>query len=252
MDSGLVLPNSEVIIAFGLSTVRASVALGTLPFGQRSSVGKKFTWPMALAVALCVPHPSLELRSDISIIALGLKEALIGWCLGHFMSRIFYAVSAAGAVLDQQAGYTMGGSLNPNFGIATGPLETIFSTLLVLMLLLDGSVQVAFRALLATYEAWPIGELYPGSGVSFTSFFSRNMDAQFQLIMDVALGLAAPLIALLLLVDICVAVASRYAQQINPFSMSLAIKAMATSFLLVMVAFRQWKAWSWYFGPLMR
>ncbi|MEX1830046.1 EscT/YscT/HrcT family type III secretion system export apparatus protein [Luteibacter sp. CQ10] len=229
----------DALLTIGLHVVRPVVALSWLPVAASSSVGRRFTVPLALAVAMCVAPMQPAGVTPASLVLLALKEAAVGFGAGLLVSRVFVAVGAAGAWLDQQAGYTAGASFNPTFGAATGPLESIFGNLLMLSLVQGGAVMLAVKGMIATYEAWPVGSWAP-EAARVREWLGSLVETQGQWVLEVALRVASPLFALLLLADVCVAVAARHAQQLNPFSLSLAIKAAVAMIGLVAMSAYPW------------
>ncbi|GLQ99610.1 EscT/YscT/HrcT family type III secretion system export apparatus protein [Dyella mobilis] len=222
----------DALIPTALSMVRVGVALSILPLGKKSSAGKHFTMPMALAVALCVPAPVVEVAQPLSVGLLAIKEGFLGAALGFMLSRVFFVVGGAGAVLDQQAGYTVGSTFNPTFGTTAGPIETIFTALLTLMLVDGHGGFAAAKALAATYDIWPVAQWLPPGDRSLQDFVTHVVSNQTQLLLEMAMRIVAPMAAMLLLADICTAIAGRYAQQMNPFSISLALKAFVVAVII--------------------
>jgi type III secretory pathway component EscT len=233
----------DALIPTALSMVRVGVALSVLPLGHKSSAGKHFTMPMSLAIALCVPAPVVDAVQPVSVALLAIKEGFLGAALGFLLSRIFFVVGGAGAILDQQAGYTVGSTFNPTFGTTAGPIETIFTALLTLMLVDGNGGFVAAKALAATYDIWPVARWLPPGSQSLQEFATHLLSDQAQLLLEMTVRIVAPMAALLLLADICTAIAGRYAQQLNPFSISLALKAFVVAVILGVMMRSQAGVW---------
>jgi len=233
------------IASLVLAMARASAVLAALPFASRTWAGTYVIMPMALAVALLVPAPLTELPSGPRMLLLVAKEAAVGLAVGLVIARVFHIVAASGALLDQQAGYTFGATLNPTVNMTTGPIETLFSTTLTLMLFSNAGAFTLAKTIALTFQGWPALSLLPLEGGGAELFDPQLLGATVQLMHELALRLAAPAMALLLMADISLMVASRYAQQLNPFSISLALKALAMTLLLAWMLPRslpQWRA----------
>lgn len=233
----------DALLPTALAMVRTGVALSILPLGRSGAAGKHFTMPMALAIALCVPAPAVDTAQPLSVGLLAIKEGCLGAALGFMLSRVFFVVGGAGAILDQQAGYTVGSTFNPTFGATIGPIETIFTALLTLMLVDGDSGFVAAKALAATYDVWPVTQWLPSGGQSLGDFVRHLLSDQVQLLLEMGLRIVAPMAALLLLADVCTAIAGRYAQQLNPFSISLALKAFVVALILGVMLRSQAPQW---------
>jgi type III secretory pathway component EscT len=94
------------------------------------------------------------------------------------------------------------------------------------LVLLGGDNAFGFaRTIMATYAAWPIGALYPPMG-SVIDFVHATVTTGAEELIRLALTLAMPIIAMITFADICVAMLARYVPQLNPLSLSLALKAM--------------------------
>lgn len=224
---------------FLLHTLRAGIALAWLPIGSNGAAARRMSGPMAVAMAMCAPWHELASLQVMSFVPLLLKEGLVGLGLGYLMSRVFHIVGTAGALLDQQAGYTMGAAYNPTFGTSSGPIEGIFNNLLVLSLIQAGGMVLLARVVIASYAMWPVDTWLP-DGVDIPELLRRLLGQMGQQVLEGALTVAAPVLALLLLADVCVAIAARYAQQLNPFSLSMAVKGLVALAALVAMASYPW------------
>lgn len=220
------------ICSLALGMARVSMALGTLPFASRNWAGMPVILPMALAVAILVPAPLSSVPTAPQMILLIAKEAAVGLALGMLISRVFLAVAASGALLDQQAGYTFGATLNPTANMTTGPIESLYISLLTLMLFSDAGASTLGKGVAASFVGWPALDMLPAHGWSLNDLSENLLGTQGQLMYELVMRLAGPAIALLLLSDVTLVVASRYAQQLNPFTISLALKAFVMCLIL--------------------
>jgi type III secretory pathway component EscT len=240
MGRGNLMPTLfDTTVLFLLHTLRAGVALAWLPIGSSGAAARRMSGPLAVAIAMCAPWHELAALKGLAFLPLILKEAMVGLGLGFVMSRIFVVVASAGAMLDQQAGYTMGAAYNPTFGASTGPIESIFNNLLVLSLIQAGGVLLVVKAVLASYATWPVDTWIP-EDVRLVDLLHRLLGQAGQQMLEGALTVAAPVLVLLLLADICVAIAARYAQQLNPFSLAMAVKGIVALGALVAMASYPW------------
>jgi len=232
------------IAALALSMARTSTAMATLPFASRSWAGSFVIVPMALAVAIVMPAPLTAVPSAPKMVLLVVKEAAVGLALGLLIARAFHVVAAAGALLDQQAGYTFGAALNPTSNTTSGPLETLFTSLLILMLFSGGGAFTLAKGLLITFESWPVLDLRPFQGWQLDDLRDHLLGVHGQLMYELALQLAGPGVAMLLVADVSLMVAARYAQQLSPFSISLATKALVIALILGWLVHGQAGSWS--------
>lgn len=222
----------EFLTGLLLAMVRTSVLVNVMPT-FKSSAGKAFLLPFPLAIGLCVEQAAgvagLPLQQ---LFPLMVKEALLGAALGFMVSRVFIVVSTAGAVLDQQAGYTVGALFNPSLGHTAGPIETLYTLLLILILMTSGGGFYFPSAIMATYAVWPITSLWPPGG-PIDGFIHYLLAGGAESLVALAVQIAAPILAMLMFSDLCVATLSRYAAELSPMSMSMAVKALLVCLMLV-------------------
>ena len=219
----------STVLTVAIASVRPLLAFSILPFGRQGMMKTAFAMPAALAIAVLVA-PALDplpLHGMLGLLAM--KEALLGALIGFGMSRIFLAVLMAGALIDQHAGYTFGNTLNPGLGLSTGPVETLFSAVYTLMLFSDDGARDLFTGVAGTYALWPVMSVTPGPWAGMDAI---ALGDHLQALSVLVIRLIGPAVALLLVADVCTAIAARYAQQLNVFSIALALKALVACVML--------------------
>jgi type III secretion protein T len=222
------------LLSLAVAMVRVSALIYVLPFSPSASVGRFLRLPLAVAIAMCVLPPGISLEVSLAAtIALVVKEALVGAWLGLMLARLFIVASAAGALIDHHAGYTMGGTFNPNLGASTGPIESLYGILLTFVLLGGAGAFVLAKAIIATYVVWPIGHFYPPVP-DVESFLLRTLTDGSGELIALCLHMAMPALALVLFSDLCIATMSRLSQQLNPLAMSMAVKAMICALVMLL------------------
>ncbi|RDS82784.1 type III secretion protein [Dyella monticola] len=216
-----------------LAMIRTLCMLAVLPIGGGSSAGRAFVLPMAVAVGLCV-HQAGNVPEVTSVLfyALALKEGAVGIALGWMISRMFMVVGAAGALIDQVSGYTVGQLFNPSLGRSVGPVESLYSMLLILILMSAGNGYYFAKVILATYQAWPVSELVPAASIK--PFVAMLLGQGVDLLVNLSIQMAAPIMAMLMFADISIVLLSRYTPEFNPQSASLALKALLLTLMLLL------------------
>lgn len=225
---------NEAIYWTALASIRPAVILYLIPVFGSGSGGNFMRIPFTIAIAMMV-HPLFapipeNMPSLFLIVA---KELLLGAAIGFLVHRLFIIIGAAGALIDQQAGYTIGTVFDPNFNQESGPVESIFIRLASLITLAGGSAFVFAHGVLETFRIWPLFS----SGIDIDDWPQRLHGFIFSSIISMensALRIAIPFMGILLFSDICVGILGRYAQQLNPFSVVLAIKAAVLALMLFM------------------
>jgi type III secretion protein T len=205
----------EALEGFAFCMVRPSVALAMVPVASSGPTAGALRMPFALAMAML---PALPAAPQPLFGAL-LAEVLMGLVLGLLLAVPSMVAQGAGALLDQQSGYTVASVFDPTTSREAAPLEILFGQLAVLVLFtLPGSLVVA-GCIVESWELWP-----PGSSGDVTGWMRRYAEHDAAAHLADALSLAAPLLGLLLLAETALGLQSRYARQISPFTTALPVK----------------------------
>ncbi|MCG0278130.1 MAG: flagellar type III secretion system protein FliR [Thermanaeromonas sp.] len=162
--------------------------------------------------------------------ALGaLREALVGLALGYFAALLLVTVQVGGELLDAHMGLSMANLLDPQYGMPVSLWGQFFTILgLLLFLQFDGHHIV----LLSLRESFKI--LPPGSA-QFSGALVQDVVRIWGDVMRWSLGLALPVIGVLLIADIALSLVARTVPQLNVFMLSFSIK-VGLGLLVVMLA----------------
>lgn len=219
--------------------------LVALRIGGAIAVGPLGAWPgvpptvrillglgIALALAPVVPTavPAAQLHPDLPVLV---GELILGLLVGLASTLIVSALQLAAGLVDFQAGFTFGATIDPFSGNQTGPIEHFFAALAAVLFLDLNGHQLFLIALNRTFDAVPVGGTVHLSGPpGIAGFFSAIFIA--------ALAMALPVVTLILLVDIALAVLSRAAPQFNLLAIGFPVRAgvalLAVAVLLPVLA----------------
>jgi type III secretion system export apparatus protein len=215
-----------------IGAVRITACFAWLPYLSSGAISSKLTRTVLSAAVLVGMWPLTDGLSRpvdmLDTLRLLGTEALIGASLGLLMAFPYHAFHALGALVDNQRGASISSALDPLSGIEateTANLLQLFSAVLFLSL---GGLTALLDALRESYLWMPPGGAFEFEWVSI----HRHMGA----LLSAGLRMAAPVILLLLLLEVFLGVLSRYAQQMNAFSVSLAIKSFV-AFLALSIYF---------------
>lgn len=192
---------------------------------------------VALAFSIPLFPPLIEIvrTTDMTaamVVTLAFKELLIGAALGFAMSIPFLAAEAAGDIVDLQRGVTMGSLIDPMITRETSATGTLFGIIIATIFLSLGGLATTLDILYKSYQIWPAEQFSPIFSRDSVEIFLDLMTA----ILVMAISIAFPLIAGLLLSDILLAFISRAAPHLNVFALSLIAKSLVYSLLLVLYA----------------
>ena len=158
------------------------------------------------------------------------KELLIGLYLGFIFSAIFWAMSAAGNLIDTKVGTNFAATLDPIQGHQTSLTGELLSQLAAWLFMASGAFTLFIDLLMTSYTVWPVAQLLPPLKVA-----ARELAiGEFGSLMTTALLLAAPALVVMSLIDLALGLVNRYAQQLNVFSLTMAIKAWVATWIVLL------------------
>ena len=194
----------------------------------------------AVIIAIALPMVS-QVTSELAVLAplqpgqvlmLVAKEAVVGVLLGVLFGLPFWAVEAAGELIDMQRGVNGAYLLDPNASGQASPVGTLFVLVLLALFFAGGGFDVLADALYRSYALWPVTALLP----PFTGETPTLLLGLLDHVVQLGLLLAAPLVIVMLLADIALAVIGRMAPQLNVFDLSLSVKSAALVLVLPIYA----------------
>ncbi|MFM0335935.1 EscT/YscT/HrcT family type III secretion system export apparatus protein [Paraburkholderia fungorum] len=207
---------------FAFCAIRPAVALFLVPFGQSGSLGILLRLPVLLALAM-LPQQSGWPAPLLPAICI---EAATGVALGLLLGTIFHAAAAAGAILDQQGGYTSAAIYDPHFQQEAALFETLFSQFAALTLFTGPGLPLLFGFFMDAWVLWPPGRWHVDLSDVFRNVALRDLAGS----LGEGVRLASPLLGLALLVDVAFGLMSRHAKRLNPFATARTVKALILSF----------------------
>ena len=152
--------------------------------------------------------------------ALAIKEALIGTALGLPMSLPFWALLAAGDIIDQQRGATQG-RLNDPAGFGDLSITgTLFLLCGIVVVAATGHLNDIVDTLYRSWRMWPPLDFLPAQAARAPDLILHLLDEMQRQ----ALILAAPVLLIMLISDIATMLLARMAPQLRADDMSLAVR----------------------------
>lgn len=224
-----------VFICWGLIFVRISVMLILTPFLGSEAVPTRGKMSLAIALSFflypfIVPPLQGTLPDDNGVIlALFFKEAFFGLTIGLVTVMTFYALEAAGRVVDHQKGGGAGELFVPQLGQVSETGLFIF-WLATAFFLSTGGHRLFLTAFLQSFQAVPLlsfPHLAPGLSPFLKLFI--NLSGQ---VLVIAVQIAAPVVIAAFLVDLVLGIANKMAPQINVFELGFAIRGYAAPLIL--------------------
>lgn len=226
--------------ALGLSGEHALVALlgvgarvGTVvwltPFlGGRLTPATVRLGVAAALVVVLFPQLAPALRSlpslgAVGVVAVLVKEVLVGLALGFIVSLVFWAAQTAGWLADTARGAGMAEVMVPQSSGRTTPLGSLLLQLSVVLFLALGGHRLFIAALARSYEVLPLTS-FPGvGGIRQVAVLSVDLTGE---LIALAVVLAAPVIATVVVADLTLGWINRFTPQLNVFFIAMPLKAL--------------------------
>jgi type III secretion protein T len=230
-------PVYTAVAAMSLAMARAFGMVMITPAFTRLGLTGLIRSAAALAIALPLWNLSFgvaAITSGVALVGLLCKEMVLGLLLGVAMGIPFWAGEIAGELVDLQRGSTMGQLVDPTGGTQSSVMSSLLTITLVALFFASGGFMVMLDLFYRSYRWWPPGLWLPalphGFGTELLGVLDRAMQA--------AIKMVAPLVILVLGVDILMAYLARVAPRLHVFDLSLAVKNMVfAAFLVLYVAF---------------
>lgn len=251
LDSAFIQALGEHAVPATLGLARLLACFAWLPYLSSGAIPSRMVrvilalvvliglWPVTDAAPRPLDMPSLGLAV--------LREAMAGTVLGLMLALPYHVFHAIGSVIDTQRGAGVGAMLDPLTGVEATEMANLLQMMSAVVFLVAGGMVPLLEAVQGSYVLVPMGGRFLPDLASIHGF----MD----IVLSAAIRMAAPVLLLLLLVEILLGVVSRFAQQLNAFSVSLAMKsvlAFAAMLVYLMLALTEQVPALWRQYPALR
>ncbi len=210
-------------MGFVLVLARVSGIFSVAPiFGQARVPGQVriiLSVAMAAAVTPVVTTPVLLADKHLLpfVLALG-REAVIGLSIGLVATLLLSAAQMAGELMDHSIGFGLSGMIDPVTNMQMPVIAKFLELLTALLFLSSGAYQYLIKALADSYMVLGPGE------PSNLAFAARPITALFISMFIVALKIAAPILGILLLLDLALGLVARTTPQMNLLMVGFPLK----------------------------
>ncbi|WP_323123326.1 type III secretion system export apparatus subunit SctT [Burkholderia alba] len=172
-------------------------------------------------VAVGQPISFIESLHGLYLAEVALREAVIGLVLGYAASTVFWVAESVGVYIDDLTGHNNIQITNPVSQEQSTPIGTLLQQVAIMAFWSLGGMTFLLGTLYESYNWWPVSKGAPIAGVILESFVLRQADTLMQAIAK----LAAPLLFILVLVDIAFGFVSKSASKLDIASLSQPVKA---------------------------
>jgi type III secretion protein SpaR/YscT/HrcT len=185
-------------------------------FGDRTAgtaVRNAFVFSLVIFVMPAVTVSAPEyLPTGINAIAILVKETVLGFITGFFVSGFFWTARAVGNFIEYQAGSGMAMIMNPMSGTEEGPFGQFFHHIVSVVFFISGGYLALLDMVLSGYRAWPVFSPLPALGDPKIAHLAIGMTGN---IIGGILLYAFPMIFAMFLVTICLGLINRFVPALN-------------------------------------
>ena len=222
------------LVAFLLVLARISGAFVFVPLPGASAApgGARVVLAVGLTLALSARWPAIDASSITAAQLAGwiLVEAGLGIGVGVATAMIFETFTLAAQIFGLQAGYAYASTIDPNTQADSGILLVFAQLFAGLLFFATGLDREILRLFASSLDRVPPGSYHFGLSAA---------DSLIQLgahLFTVALRLALPIVALLVMVDIALALLSRVNAQLQLLTLAFPAKMLVALLVLAWVA----------------
>ncbi|MGP8248260.1 MAG: flagellar biosynthetic protein FliR [Bryobacteraceae bacterium] len=223
----------SVLSGFLLVLARVAGALALVPFPGFAAAAVAARAGLAVALTLALysrwPRTALDLSSPAALAAAVVMETGVGVALGVTAAIVLEAFTFAAQVLGQPAGFGYASTVDPSTQADSG-------VLLVVAQLFGGSLFFALgfdrRVLRLLAESL---ERIPDPAREFSRGSAQILVDMMGSLLSVGVRLALPVVAVLVMIDVALALLGRLNSQLHMMSLAFPIKMLAALLVLAWV-----------------
>lgn len=208
-------------------TVAALFPADLFPALLRNSIVLSLSLAIYPHIAASMPDQSLAPLAWLALIG---KEVLIGALIGSSVGILIRAFEAVGTMIDVQVGLSNAQLFDPFGGHEAGPYSSLMTRLAIVLFVVGGGMYVLVTLLLESFRLWPVASFYPTLGAGLVDYASQSLGSIAELIVR----LAAPVILVLVLIDLGFGLINRVVPQLNVFFFTMPIKGVVTALMLAL------------------
>ncbi|MGC9324891.1 MAG: flagellar biosynthetic protein FliR [Desulfomonilia bacterium] len=223
-------------LTFVFIFLRVGIIFAMVPFFSAEILPRRITAIVAFFLSLVlipvVPPPSIrpEELTVITLLVFLTHEMIIGLCLGLAVNIIFSGVQIAGELAGFQMGFAIANVVDPMTGINAPITSNVFYITAFLLFFSFGGEHMIIKALVESYYVIPLEGSFPNQGFLLSSLAYGSQ------MFIIGVKVAAPIIGVLLLINVAFAIIARALPQMNVFLMAfpltIAVGLVFTTFVI--------------------
>jgi type III secretion protein T len=198
-----------------------------LPGGARNGVVYLIGW----FVAAGQPADTLARLDGVTALILVGKEMFIGMVIGYVASPVFWIAQSVGVVIDNMAGFNNVQTSNPLRGEQATPVSNVLIQFAIVLFYVSGGMLFLLGAIFASFRWWPLTATLPSLDALADSFLISQVDG----IAAATVKLAAPVMLVLVLIDLGFGLVAKAADKLEPTTLSQPVRGAVALLMLVLL-----------------
>jgi flagellar biosynthetic protein FliR len=190
-----------------------------LPAPHRAAFGAMLALVLTPVVG---PVEESAVHHPVALVLAVAAELLVGVTIGLAAYLIMAAVQIAGEVIGLQIGFGIAASFDPSLGEQATVVTRLLDAIALLVFLSVNGHHLLLRVVTGSFE-----RLRPGAALAFDPAVAGAITALGAKLFRSGLELAAPLVAILVVVNVVLALLARVAPQTNVFLVGLPLTVAA-------------------------
>jgi type III secretion protein T len=229
------LPWLDQMLLVGVSSARFGFAFVFVPIFSKEvmpgTVRNSIIITFGLVALAMRPDFAPAQLSAGAWAAMLLKEVAAGTIIGLFFGTIMWSMTAAGEIIDTKVGATIAQVIDPMTGASTSLNGILFGRFAQIIFVVMGGISLLVGTVIQSYLIWPLG---PG-GINVQAASVLFFENEFGRFFSLAFVFAVPILTVLYIIDLGMGFLNRFAQQFNVFSLSMPIKSVAATLLIIII-----------------
>jgi flagellar biosynthetic protein FliR len=244
----IVLP-LQPVYAWLLVFLRVGLILSLMPlFGENFAplrVRILFAAAISLALTPAVPVSGAMFPGTVEgVVALILREALLGFGVALCGSIMFAVVQASGQIAGEQMGFGMVNSIDPTEAREISVVSELQYVLGAALFFCSGMHRPFLRLIAWSFSALPPGQA--AINASVVALIMKLGGVMFAL----TLGFAMPIIAIVFVINVALGMIGRAVPQVNVFMESFPLRIIAGLSVMMVILGELSQGWVSMFGDM--
>lgn len=220
------MPDIEQLAFFFLVLVRIIAFFISGPFFSLSNIPATVKIGLSFMIALTIfplvgPEHGVSPLDDWAYIFALVRETLVGLVIGYTSGLLLTALVYAGSLMDIHIGFFMSQIFDPLSGSMAGILSRFMYLFGMAAMLAINGHHLIIAALVQSFTIVPLNT---AQVTGTTALFMIKVFAQ---VLTIGVQIAAPLLAVMLIIDVTMGLIARTAPQINVFMLGFPVKIIA-------------------------